>query len=583
MLHLRLDMPAAQKLRPDCGPDFEARLTKSIQPASPLPTSKASPSALRGPQTPPQSPGRIPNFPGPVPKGVEVEFANLSLEGASQAVAEVLAGVPVNDGTLDVVDHKQGRWEVKYDGPNNEIASPILRTASDMGRMLRVIRELRHQGAQSGAGTGLHVHVDGMTFAPAHVTRLVALMAKYEPVIYRAFGVDFERQRLYCRPLPPQLVACLAQAQPRTEAALLGAYCDAGSPNRYFGVNLTNRVPLPDPHEKCTIEFRYFDSDLDERVTQDIATILEHVCQWALRGKDDLDDFGATPKDFCAILNLDTGGNSRRRLVAKQSNWCLLEAMKTMPLAVIEDYAQSLNETVAAHAARELWRFGLKGLQAAKALTDDGSALIRGAARAACADAIQTLPFAELETLISDAAPFVCMQATHHMQMILTSLPCTDALHMCHSSPSRDMLVRHICRNVLTAQSSAVLLTLLDDPKVTLTAAAIEAIFWHNSHVRDPGTRACLWRIHALPQLCDDGRIALLRVLLQSEALPTLRDYVSSLSPETRMSFLQDVRAANCDAPQTVRAILYQLANDTLFTVQVCARSYLRELDAHAS
>ena len=159
-----------------------------------------------------------------------MEFGALSLEDASDTVAEVVAGAPARDGTLDVVGHKQGRWEVKEDGSNHEIASPILRTSSDLERMFRVISQLRYQGAKTDAGTGLHVHVDGMTFAPAQVSRLVALMAKYEPVVYEAFGVDCQRQRMYCRPCrrswwraystgnpqrkPPCLVPTAMQAHP---------------------------------------------------------------------------------------------------------------------------------------------------------------------------------------------------------------------------------------------------------------------------------------------------------------------------------------------------------------------------------
>ena len=224
-------------------------------------------------------------------------------------------------------------------------------------------------------------------------------------------------------------------------------------------------------------------------------------------------------------------------------------------------------------------RLGLQGLQAANALSDKSNALVCGAAKAAFADVIEKLSFAELELIARDATPFVQTHVSHHMQMVLSSLPCIDALKLCQSSQARGILVRHICRNALAAQSAAVLLVLLADPMAEPTGSALEALPWTQSHVRDTETLEGLWRLHAFPGLSARGRIALLRVLLQSESPPTLQTYVGSLDFHAQISFMQDMQAANCTAPKTVRAILNHLADDTLLAVQVCARSYLREMD----
>ena len=541
-----------------------------LAPANPIPT------------PPPASPRAAPDNSraalGPVPKGIEVEFTALALSDASQAVAHVLQGTPVADATWDVFDHKHGRWEVKDDAGNGEIASPILRTTSDLRRMLHVIRELRGAGATTDTGTGLHIHVDGKTFSPAQVVRLVILMAKYEPVIYNVFGVDFERQRIFCRPLSAHLAASFARSQPTTEADLLSAYLQGGSPNRYFGVNLTNRVPIPDASQKCTIEFRYFDSDLDERVTDDIATMVEHICTWALHGESNIDAFGANPEDFCSILQVSLGSPLHARIMAGQSNWPLFDAMKSMSLADLDIYSRRLNASVAAHAVRQMGRFGKAGLELAKLASDDGNTLINGAARAACAEVIESLSFEELERYVVDPTPFVSMQALYRMHTALYALSYADALNLCQGSTSRRLLMRRLCGDALSSQSTAAILRLLDDATVVPTESDLETMVFINPRVSDPATLTCLWRIHSLPQLSEGGRVAVLQMLLQSEPLERWSPYVDTLSGWGRLRFMNDLRVAGSNVPDTVRAILTKLTQDSLLKIQVCALGYLREM-----
>ena len=201
---------------------------------------------------------RAPSGAFPRPFGVEIEMAKTTLEHVSAELVKALPGRAPDHS--DVFDAKGRRWEVKHDIPNIEIATPILQTYEDLSMVQRVVSALSRSGARCDANTGVHVHVDAAKIDAPALTYMLALVARHEPYLYSALGVERFRRQVYCRPLGAARVDRAVRTQPQTIDALSAAMRGHGDMAKFTGLNLE---PIFSRGGFGTIEFRYFNGCLD--------------------------------------------------------------------------------------------------------------------------------------------------------------------------------------------------------------------------------------------------------------------------------------------------------------------------------
>ena len=111
--------------------------------------------------------------------GIELEYDRISTRKAAETVAAAVGGTYRYDGShLSnwVVTMPDGRkWNCETDGSvhnGSETVSPILRIG-DIPMLQTVVRALRHAGARTGGGAGLHIHVGAAQMTPKQIQNLV--------------------------------------------------------------------------------------------------------------------------------------------------------------------------------------------------------------------------------------------------------------------------------------------------------------------------------------------------------------------------------------------------------------------------
>ena len=200
--------------------------------------------------------------------GTELEYTNISREGAARAIHSVVGGtINYRGGTYlewTVIAPDGRRWKAIRDGSLDdygqaaEVVTPILKW-DDMETLQAVVRALRHAGAKTPSCTSQHVHIGIGNFDARQIANIARIFYKQESLILKAAGTLECRLGHYTKPTDREFIARLEKAKPTTREALNEAWFGYANPHpehydeaRYRDINLNNVWRMG------TVEFRLF-------------------------------------------------------------------------------------------------------------------------------------------------------------------------------------------------------------------------------------------------------------------------------------------------------------------------------------
>jgi hypothetical protein len=205
--------------------------------------------------------------------GIEIE-----VDGEREAIAKLVAKTIASDlEKIDGETYRVGTWRVERDESiaaaeacQTEIVSPRL-TMGHLDLVKSVVRTLASGQARVNETCGVHVHV-GIPKEDYLCVRVLARIMKYiEPLFYSEFDV-WKSRIPYAKPISPEfLERWERENRAKTpedfltglqrawygEASPMRAR-DRWDPSRYYGLNIQSFL------YRGTVEFRYFNSTLDE-------------------------------------------------------------------------------------------------------------------------------------------------------------------------------------------------------------------------------------------------------------------------------------------------------------------------------
>ena len=200
--------------------------------------------------------------------GCELEYEGIGQSTAAKTVAEVTGGtarfVGGSYGTWEVTMPDGRKWNCETDGSvhnGSETVSPILRIG-DIPMLQTVVRALRHAGARTGGGAGLHIHVGAAQMTPKQIQNLVKIFYKQEELIVKGCGTAAHRLGWFTRRTDREFVDKMLKLRNPTMASLADAYYHGQSRYghynhaRYRTLNLHNLWN----GDKHTVEFRLFEA-----------------------------------------------------------------------------------------------------------------------------------------------------------------------------------------------------------------------------------------------------------------------------------------------------------------------------------
>ena len=124
--------------------------------------------------------------------GTELEYTNISREGAARAIQSVVGGrISHTGGSYDTwtVTAPDGRkWKAVSDGSlgsrttSAEVVTPILHW-NDFDTLQEVVRALRRAGAKTPACTSQHVHIGVEDFTAAQIANFARIWYKQEKLL----------------------------------------------------------------------------------------------------------------------------------------------------------------------------------------------------------------------------------------------------------------------------------------------------------------------------------------------------------------------------------------------------------------
>lgn len=138
-------------------------------------------------------------------------------------------------------------------------------TLKDWHIIRTILKKFRNNGARVNESCGIHIHVDATHYDGAFLHKLSYVVMSYEPIIYEILGTHRNRKFRYCLPMNRFFKSYInMEAKGRMGRVTLEALKNIWrSPHmeahRYHGLNLENVL---NPDDKCTVEFRYFNSTL---------------------------------------------------------------------------------------------------------------------------------------------------------------------------------------------------------------------------------------------------------------------------------------------------------------------------------
>ena len=162
--------------------------------------------------------------------GIELEYDRISTRKAAETVAAAVGGTYRYDGShLSnwVVTMPDGRkWNCETDASvsnGSETVSPILRIG-DIPMLQTVVRALRHAGARTGGGAGLHIHVGAAQMTPKQIQNLVKIFYKQEELIVKGCGTAAHRLGWFTRRTDREFVDKMLKIRNPTMANLADLY-----------------------------------------------------------------------------------------------------------------------------------------------------------------------------------------------------------------------------------------------------------------------------------------------------------------------------------------------------------------------
>lgn len=214
--------------------------------------------------------------------GIEIEMVGKTRSMIAKAVAGVVGGkvehvVDEEDDSLtreDVRAPNGSVWRVEDDDSlraaeqlRAELVSPVL-TAADLGTLKNVVAAVAASGARTNAYCGIHVHIGAQDAAVEDICRFIDVMIDEEPKLAKDFNCSPRRLRSFAKPMSPSFIRTFRRRRPKTQEdleklwygrpAAPGQRSDRYHKSRYRGLNLQSYF------SRFTIEFRYFDSSLDQ-------------------------------------------------------------------------------------------------------------------------------------------------------------------------------------------------------------------------------------------------------------------------------------------------------------------------------
>lgn len=214
--------------------------------------------------------------------GVEIEMIGKARSIIAKAVHSVVGGkvehvVDEEDDSLtrENVRAPNGTvWKVEDDdslhAPEHlraELVSSVL-TAADLGTLKNVVAAVAASGARTNTYCGTHVHIGAQDATVEDICRLIDVMIEEEPKLVKDFNCNPRRIRSFARLMSPSFIRRFRGRRPKTREELerlwYGRPTDPGRrgdryhKSRYRGLNLQSYF------YRFTIEFRYFDSSLDQ-------------------------------------------------------------------------------------------------------------------------------------------------------------------------------------------------------------------------------------------------------------------------------------------------------------------------------
>ncbi len=220
--------------------------------------------------------------------GVEIELDKVSVRDASILLKGFFAGAGDSrqGSKYFIKDYNNRSWEVKGDSsvPNGfEIASPPL-TVRDIYILRPLLFHLKKLGAKTGKKTGIHIHIGTQEWSPNELVSLLFLYSNYAAEIDLTLNIKPSR-REYCMPIFAFAERMRKREHNRrelknawftqenkngTEAVILPGETDRRYQTRYREMNFF-RYFADDksiPKNKKTIEFRGFNSTIDEKTLE---------------------------------------------------------------------------------------------------------------------------------------------------------------------------------------------------------------------------------------------------------------------------------------------------------------------------
>ena len=188
--------------------------------------------------------------------GTELEYTNISREGAARAIQSVVGGrISHTGGSYDAwtVTAPDGRkWKAVSDGSlgsrttSAEVVTPILHW-NDFDTLQEVVRALRRAGAKTPACTSQHVHVGVEDFTAAQIANFARIWYKQEKLLLKAIGTLPSRLAHYTKPTDREFIDRLEKMKPQTREQLNIAWYGYANPHpahydhtRYRAINLNN-------------------------------------------------------------------------------------------------------------------------------------------------------------------------------------------------------------------------------------------------------------------------------------------------------------------------------------------------------
>ncbi len=212
--------------------------------------------------------------------GVEIEMTGLTRAAAAQAVAGYFHTTATHVGgfydAYSVRDGQDRQWKFVSDASIRpearrgqsagsaykvEFVSPICKY-EDIETLQALIRTLREAGAKVNDSCGIHVHVDASAHDAKTLRNIVNIMAAKEDLLYKALGVEVEREH-YCQKADTGFLDRMNHRRPKTMDELEHIWYN-GRGNKYdhYDSSRYHALNLHSVFSKGTIEFRLFNSTL---------------------------------------------------------------------------------------------------------------------------------------------------------------------------------------------------------------------------------------------------------------------------------------------------------------------------------